>query len=207
VVGRYSVLLCEYDEHLKPSEINFDSMDIWVRLLDLPLGWMNQHRGARVMGLIGAVKKVDVDKDGKASGPYLRARVGIEIAKPLRRGVLMKTKKDGSPEWFDLQYEKLPFFSLSCGVMGHSHFECDKPVVRNAEGKLPYDVTKLRAADPKKKNCRVFQRQLQRLLEAHHHLNRSRHAVQRANLMIDALLGVGGVKNLQMVRRRRSPHH
>jgi hypothetical protein len=98
VVGRYFVLLREYDEPLKPSEINFNSMDIWVRLLDLPLRWMNQHCSARVMGLIGAVKKVDVEKDGKASGLYLHALVGIEIAKPLRSGVLMKTKKDAAPE-------------------------------------------------------------------------------------------------------------
>jgi hypothetical protein len=69
------------------------------------------------MGMIGAVKKLEDDKDGKASGPFLRAWVGIEIAKPIRRGVLLKMKKDGQPEWFDAQYEKLPFFCMSCGVM------------------------------------------------------------------------------------------
>jgi hypothetical protein len=84
------------------------------------------------MGLIGEVKKMDDDKAGKASGPFLRGRVSIEIAKPLRRGVLLKMKKDGEPEWFAVQYEKLPFFCLAYGVMGHSQLECDKPLVRNA---------------------------------------------------------------------------
>lgn len=60
-------------------------MDIWVRILNLPLGWMNRHRGERAMGLVGVVKKMDIDKEGQASGPYLRARVEIEVAKPLRR--------------------------------------------------------------------------------------------------------------------------
>jgi hypothetical protein len=83
----------EHDEHLKLSEIKFDCIDIWVRLLDLPLGWMNQHRGARAMGLIDKVKKMDVDKAGKASGPFLRGLVSIEIAKPLRRVLL----KEGDP--------------------------------------------------------------------------------------------------------------
>jgi hypothetical protein len=58
---------------LEPSEIHFDQMGIWVRIMDLPLGWMNKRRGEKAMGLIGAVKKMDVDnKDGKASvdGPY-----------------------------------------------------------------------------------------------------------------------------------------
>jgi len=30
---------------------------------------MNRHRGEHAMGLVGVVKKMDVDKDGKASGP------------------------------------------------------------------------------------------------------------------------------------------
>ena len=83
------------------------------------------------MGLIGEVKKMDMDKDGKASGSFLRAHVAIEVAKPLRRGVLLKTRRDGNPEWFDIQYEKLPFYCLSCGVMGHSELECAQPLVRN----------------------------------------------------------------------------
>jgi hypothetical protein len=116
---------------------------------------MNKSRGERVMGLIGSVKKMDVDKEGKASGPFLRARVAIEVTKPVRRGVLVKTKRDSDPELFDLQYEKLPYYCSSCGVMGHSHLECDKPLIRNEDGKLPYDV-KLRVYDPKKKKLQSF---------------------------------------------------
>lgn len=155
LVGKHAVILRDYDESLKPSEIRFDRMDIWVRILDLPLGWMNKHRGERAMGLIGEVRRMDVDRDGKASGPYLRARVAIEISKPVRRGVLLKTKRDGAADWFDIQYEKLPFYCLSCGVMGHSQLECDKPLVRNAEGKLPYDGP-LRVSDPKRKKVQSF---------------------------------------------------
>jgi hypothetical protein len=155
VVGKHAVILREYEDSLKPSEIRFDRMDIWVRIIDLPLGWMNQHRGTKAMGLIGDVKKMDVDKDGKASGEYLRGRVSIELAKPLRTRVLLKTTKNEPPDWFDIEYEKLPFFCLSCGVMGHSHLECDKPLVRNSEGKLPYDV-KLRVFEPKRKKVQSF---------------------------------------------------
>uniref|UniRef100_A0A0D9XZ83 Uncharacterized protein n=1 Tax=Leersia perrieri TaxID=77586 RepID=A0A0D9XZ83_9ORYZ len=67
----------EYDKCVKPSNICFDKMDIWVRILDLPLGWMNNHRGPRAMSLIGDVIRVDVEATGKASGPFLRARVAI----------------------------------------------------------------------------------------------------------------------------------
>ena len=100
------------------------------------------------MSLIGEVKKMDVDRDGEASGPYLRARVAIEVAKALRRGVLLKTRKDGNPELFDIHYEKLPYYCLSCGIMGHSELKCEQLVVHNDRGKLPYDL-KFRVATDK----------------------------------------------------------
>jgi hypothetical protein len=68
-------------------------MDISVRLLDLSLGWMNRHRGSQAMRLLGDVRKMDVDAEGKASGAYLRARVYIALDNPLRRGFLLKMTK------------------------------------------------------------------------------------------------------------------
>lgn len=55
MVGRHVVVLQPYDELLRPSEIAFDGMGMWVRILNLPLGWMNAHRGERAMKLIGNV--------------------------------------------------------------------------------------------------------------------------------------------------------
>lgn len=149
MVGRHAVILQAYDESLRPSEIGFDKMEMWVRILNLPLGWMNAHRGERAMSLIGNVIKMDVDKGGKASGAFLCARVAVEIGKPLRRGVHLQTDRSGRKDWFDLQYEKLPYYCKSCGIMGHSELDCENPVARNALGKLPYDI-KLRAPDEKK---------------------------------------------------------
>jgi hypothetical protein len=93
-------------------------------MLNLLLGWMNQQRGSRAMSLIGQVVKMDVDGDGKASGTFLRAWATIEIAKPLRRGVLLRMSKTEEPKWFGVQYEKLLFFCYACGVLGHSELEC-----------------------------------------------------------------------------------
>lgn len=86
MVGRYAVLLKNYDEKLSASDIVFDRLEMWVCILNLPLGWMNQVRGSRAMNLIGQVVKMDVDTDGKASGAFLHGRVAIEIDKPLRVG-------------------------------------------------------------------------------------------------------------------------
>ena len=74
MVGRHAVVLKPYHERLSASEIAFDHMEIWVRILNMPLGWMNQHSGERALRLIGQVIKMDVDGDGdgKASGPFLQ---------------------------------------------------------------------------------------------------------------------------------------
>jgi hypothetical protein len=73
MVGRHAILLQNYDEKLSASEIIFDRLELWARILNLPLSWMNQARGSRAMSLIGRVVKMDVDADGKASGAFLRA--------------------------------------------------------------------------------------------------------------------------------------
>ena len=36
ITGKHAIILKEYDEKLKPFEIRFDHMDIWVRILNLP---------------------------------------------------------------------------------------------------------------------------------------------------------------------------
>ena len=74
-----------------------------MRILNLPLGWMNQQRGSCAMSLIGNVVKIDVDADGEASGAcgVLTCPVAIEIDKPLRRGVLLRMSRTEAPRWFE----------------------------------------------------------------------------------------------------------
>lgn len=76
---------------------------------------------------------MDVDKDEKASGPFLRARVSIDLKKLVKRGVLLRLTLNGEPEWFHAQYEKLPFMCFSCGFIGHSELDCSNPAPRDAE--------------------------------------------------------------------------
>lgn len=107
------------------------------------------------MSLNGHVVKMDVDKDGKASGAFLRGCVAIEVDKPLRRGVLLRMSKKEEPRRFEAQYEKLPFYCFACGVLGHSEVECSHPVPRNDQGKLPYDV-QLRAPEERRRRVQSF---------------------------------------------------
>lgn len=87
MVGKHAVLLQDYNGDLRPSDIKLDSMMIWVHILNLSLGWMNEKRGVKIAGLVGVVDKIDVH--GDVLGTHSRARVAIPIDKPitLRRWV------------------------------------------------------------------------------------------------------------------------
>lgn len=65
--------------------------------------------------------------------------MSIEINKPIKRGALLRMSRDGEPDCFDAQYEKLPFLYFSCGLLGHSGLKCGSRAARNAQGKLLYD--------------------------------------------------------------------
>lgn len=71
MVGKHAVILREYDATLKPSDVCFTKMKMWVRILNLPFGWMEEKHGVRVASLIGKVVRVEAGSDGKVSGPYL----------------------------------------------------------------------------------------------------------------------------------------
>ena len=41
MVGRHAMILKKYDERPNASKIVFDRMELWARIINLPLGWMN----------------------------------------------------------------------------------------------------------------------------------------------------------------------
>lgn len=45
MIGKYAVILQDYDATLRPSDVCFDRMSIWVRILNLPFGWMTAKKG------------------------------------------------------------------------------------------------------------------------------------------------------------------
>ncbi|KAM0835334.1 hypothetical protein ACQ4PT_062994 [Festuca glaucescens] len=153
MVGQHAVLLQDLDPCIRPSDVRFDTMLIWVRILKLPFGWMNDTKGLKIAKLLDKNCKLDVDENGDADGCYLRVRADIPIDKPLRRWVT--TTKNKSECRFNLQYEKLPFYCFSCGLIGHGELECSDPAYRDDRGKLPFD-RELRAPEDRRRKLQSF---------------------------------------------------
>jgi hypothetical protein len=82
-VSKRAVLFKRYVPNLRPADMVFNKMPIWVRIMNLPFGLMNKRWGFELAGMIGEVEKLELDEHGRAWGPYLRARVAIDVSKPL----------------------------------------------------------------------------------------------------------------------------
>ena len=120
-----AILLEEYDGKVRPSDMSFDSLDVWVRVIDLPLDMMNRAYGELIGNWIGKFISVEVDEDGTAWGEELRIRVKIRVDKPLVRGVnLRESEEKVDGRWFDLKYEKIPHFCFDCGMLVHLDDRC-----------------------------------------------------------------------------------
>jgi hypothetical protein len=120
-----AVLLKDYDGSVRPSDMIFDSLEVWARVSDLPLDMMNKVYGKRIGGWIGEYIATDVDEDGMAWGDELRIRVAVKVDQPLMRGVSMRESEDDvEGMWFDIKYEKIPHFCFDCGCLIHPEGKC-----------------------------------------------------------------------------------
>jgi hypothetical protein len=160
VVGRHAVLLQGFNVEQRPRDIIFNRLKVWVRILNLPFGYMHKRSGTVIAGSIGveeSVPVVDCDASGRCWGNFMRVRVEIDVDKLLQRGVTVFSQRRNTTDWFELQYENLPRYCFSCGMLGHSSTECLNPGERDADGRLPYSADFLCAPDEKKKKTQGAQ--------------------------------------------------
>ena len=67
------------------------------------------------------------------AGPYIRLRVGINVAKPLKKWVLFRPVESLESDRYEIEYERLPHFCFFCGMLSH--------VGRNCPRKLAGELT------------------------------------------------------------------
>jgi hypothetical protein len=141
----------------KLSDVTFAIAVMWVRILNLPFGWMNDKRGASASGLIGKVMKVKAHENEKVSSPFLWARIAVDMNKPLRRGINHNKDKMSLPsEWFDIYYENMSFFCFSCDLIGHLENLYPTLQPKDTEEKLSYEKKKFHTPDDRKKKDQSF---------------------------------------------------
>ncbi|KAK9019404.1 hypothetical protein V6N11_053928 [Hibiscus sabdariffa] len=93
----------------------FSSMEIWVRVYNVPLGWMQQKMGERIGDRFGSTVAVDMRPGDGRWGEYLRIRAKLDISKRLRGHIFVGKREDGSSRACSVKYERLPNFCFWCG--------------------------------------------------------------------------------------------
>jgi hypothetical protein len=76
-------LLKDYNGSVRPSDIVFDMVDIWISVLDLPMDMMNRVYGEIIGAWVGKFIRVEVDEEGLAWGKDLCIRVALQVDQPL----------------------------------------------------------------------------------------------------------------------------
>jgi hypothetical protein len=123
-VGNDLLVMEDFDPEKSLDEYEFGTTPIWVRVLKLPLGMMNRKTGERLGNQIGEYMDVDVGEDDMAAGEYLRIKVRINLANPIMRGVTVQLGDNRRERLCPLEFEFLPKFCFTCGIIGHEDKAC-----------------------------------------------------------------------------------
>lgn len=70
---------------IRPSDLDFTNLSIWVHFYDLPLACMTKAMAIWLGNSLGKFEEADCDEVNLCWGSSLRVRILIDIGKPLRR--------------------------------------------------------------------------------------------------------------------------
>uniref|UniRef100_A0ACD5X3E3 Uncharacterized protein n=1 Tax=Avena sativa TaxID=4498 RepID=A0ACD5X3E3_AVESA len=118
------IVMTEFDPTKTQEEHVFDNIPIWIRAMKLPLGMMDRFTGELIGNQVGEFMGVDVGDDDMAVGKYLRIQVRLNLKSTLMRGTMLTVGKDEKQIWCPFEYEYLPEFCFTCGIIGHEAREC-----------------------------------------------------------------------------------
>ncbi|KAL5770981.1 hypothetical protein ACOSP7_015135 [Xanthoceras sorbifolium] len=105
------------------SKLEFKRVEFWVQIFNVPLMCMNMKSARLLAGMIGDVVEIPVEVR-ECWGRFLRVKVGIDISKPLKRGLRVYLEEFDSLIVAPIRYERLPEFCYGCGEVGHSLRDC-----------------------------------------------------------------------------------
>ncbi|KAK7849487.1 uncharacterized protein CFP56_002864 [Quercus suber] len=117
------LLLTHWKAGMTADNVRFDSVALWVQIWGTPFDLVSPKTAETVGSRLGSV--VEVENKQKLDGQcyFMRVKVSIPIAKPIRRGAFL-AGSDGKSHWVTFKYERLPLFCHFCGLLGHDFKHC-----------------------------------------------------------------------------------
>ena len=109
--------------HRIPTSINFNMGRLWVRIHDLPWGFLNTDWTVRILSHVGFIESIEHHGHGLPQQPYLRAKLIIDLSQPLIPGCFVPIEGNRL-SWVYFRYEGIFKFCKECGCVGHNTGRC-----------------------------------------------------------------------------------
>ncbi|KAF9596538.1 hypothetical protein IFM89_012269, partial [Coptis chinensis] len=122
----YLLVLKKFSLHLSPQHIAFDTALFWITFTGLQL----EHQSPEVIKLLAAAAGIFREVDPAENAPRMvagyRARVEVDLHKPLSQGTMTETLYMG-PTWVGFEYSGVPFHSCKkCFRLTHDISMCNE---------------------------------------------------------------------------------
>ena len=105
------------------KNVRFDSVSLWVQIWDAPFDMVSPVVATEIGRRMGVVEEVEKRRNKDGQNLFMRVKVAIPIAKPIRRGGFL-AGSDGQKTWTTFRYERLPMFCHCYGLLGHDIKHC-----------------------------------------------------------------------------------
>ncbi|TXG70099.1 hypothetical protein EZV62_005034 [Acer yangbiense] len=109
------------------ASMNFNRVEFWVQIHNLPLLCLTEDIGTFLGKMIGEVTDVDLLVAKNIGENFIRVRVVIDSEKLLKRSLRVDLLGNGIITTMLLRYERLQDFCFKCNKLGHSLRECSEP--------------------------------------------------------------------------------
>lgn len=116
------VAIQHYERSMHIREVCFNMVPFWVQVSDIPIRFMNREVTEGIC--LGIREVCPSDYAEMEGGDFMRARVLMDISKPLSQGRKI-TLDNGEVGWVSFKLERLPNICYWCGCLTHSDKECE----------------------------------------------------------------------------------
>ncbi|KAL0336625.1 UNVERIFIED_CONTAM: hypothetical protein Sradi_4874400 [Sesamum radiatum] len=118
------LVLSSIDLNENPQDVNLNWAKFHIHVHDLPLSKMSKEITIFIWNHLGIFVDVDMDTADYVWGSHIRIRISIDVTKPLKRLLKLRTTL-GDEQLLSFMYEKLLNFCYLCGCLGHLSKFCE----------------------------------------------------------------------------------